>query len=153
MRINDNVPGWRPRGMSNKKRCLVVDDSDTIREIAARLISAFGVETFQAVSVDQAVEFCSNEKPDVVFLDWDLPGMGALDFLRAVGGFAEENRPQIILSATENDPQQFTLAKAAGAAHHILKPFDREGVGKVLYEAGIITKPETGSSPKSAEAH
>ena len=53
----------------------------------------------------------------MVLLDWDLPSMGALDFLRGVGNMPEEEKPAIILCATENDPQQFTLAKAAGAAH------------------------------------
>lgn len=124
--------------MSAKKTCLIVDDSDVIREIAARIVDDLGLDAAQAENAVDAVAHCRAEKPDVVFLDWDLPSMGALDFLRGLAELPEEERPVIILSATENDPQQFTLAKAAGAAHHVLKPFDKFVLSAKLREAGLI---------------
>ena len=81
---------------------------------------------------------CRAEMPDAVFLDWDLPSLSALDFLRGVGELAPEARPAIVLCATENDHQQFTLAKAAGAAHHILKPMDKTSVSEILAEIGVL---------------
>jgi two-component system chemotaxis response regulator CheY len=51
---------------------------------------------------------------------------------------AAEEKPTVILCATENDPQQFTLAKAAGAAHHILKPFDKTAIASKLTEIGVL---------------
>lgn len=124
--------------MSAKKTCLVVDDSEVIREIALRIITDLGFEAAQAENAATAIAHCQADKPDVVFLDWDLPSMGALDFLRGAGDWPAEERPVIILSATENDPQQFTLAKAAGAAHYVLKPFDKFAVASKLREAGLI---------------
>ncbi len=64
--------------------------------------------------------------------------LGALDFLRGVAEFEPEKRPAIVLCATENDPQQFTLAKAAGAAHYLLKPFDRQSIEAKMTEIGVI---------------
>ena len=64
--------------------------------------------------------------------------MGALDFLRGAAELPDENKPVIVLCATENDHQQFTLAKAAGAAHHVLKPFDKQAVQAAFVEAGLI---------------
>lgn len=124
--------------MSAAKTCLIVDDSDVIREIAARIVAELGLEAAQAENAVEAVAHCRAEKPDVVFLDWDLPSMGALDFLRGLAELPAEERPVVILSATENDPQQFTLAKAAGAAHHVLKPFDKFALAAKLREAGLI---------------
>jgi len=122
--------------MSAKPCCLIVDDSEVIREIAERIIVDLGLDAAQAENAREAIEFCQQNAPDAVLLDWDLPSMGALDFLR---GAAElEKRPEIILCATENDPQQFSLAKAAGAAHHILKPFDRAAIQTKLREIGIL---------------
>lgn len=122
--------------MSAKPCCLIVDDSEVIREIAERIIVDLGLDAAQAQNAREAIEYCQQKTPDAVFLDWDLPSMGALDFLR---GAAElEKRPEIILCATENDPQQFSLAKAAGAAHHILKPFDRASIQTKLHETGIL---------------
>lgn len=124
--------------MTDKKTCLVVDDSEVIREIAARIISDLGLEAPQVENAAMAIAHCQAEKPDAVFLDWDLPSMGALDFLRGAAELPEDERPVIILSATENDPQQFTLAKAAGAAHYVLKPFDKFAIASKLREAGLI---------------
>ncbi len=135
--------------MSTKPCCLIVDDSEVIREIAERIIVDLGMNAAQAENAREAVEYCQQNAPDAVLLDWDLPSMGALDFLR---GAAElEKRPEIILCATENDPQQFSLAKAAGAAHHILKPFDRTSVQTILCETGILkgsADPESIASQK-----
>ncbi len=126
--------------MTEKKTCLIIDDSDVIREIAARIVTDLGLKAAQAESAAAGVEFCVDNATDAVLLDWDLPSMGALDFLRSAAELPEEKKPLIILCATENDPQQFTLAKAAGAAYHVLKPFDRAAIETVLGEAGVIEK-------------
>ena len=126
--------------MTAEKTCLVVDDSELIREIAIRIIIDLGLEADGVVNAPQAVEYCRDKKPAVVFLDWDLPSMGALDFLREAA-VLEGARPVIILCATENGHQQFVLAKAAGAAHHILKPFDKGVLAAKLAEIGLIDHP------------
>ncbi|HXI87999.1 MAG TPA: response regulator [Parvularculaceae bacterium] len=122
------------------KSCLVVEDSSLVRQVAVRIVADLGIKTCEAGSAPEAIEICRAEKPDAVLLDWDLPSMGALDFLRGVGALAPESRPAIILCATENDPQQFVLAKAAGAAHHMLKPFDRAAMIEKFAEIGLIDR-------------
>ena len=118
-------------------QCLIVDDSAIIREIAARIVADIGLEALQAQTAGAAIDLCAANEIDVVLLDWDLPSMGALDFLRGAAELEEGKKPEIILCATENDPQQFTLAKAAGAKRHILKPFDRAAVETKLAELGL----------------
>ncbi len=120
------------------KTCLIVEDSSIVREIAVRILRELCVEPREAETAERGIEFCKNKKPDAVLLDWDLPSMGALDFLRGVAALPQEARPPIVLVATENDHQQFTLARAAGAAHHILKPFDFETVARKLAELGVV---------------
>ncbi len=126
--------------MTASKICLVVDDSELIREIAMRIVTDLGLEAEGVANAAQAAEFCKARMPAAVFLDWDLPSMGALDFLREAAKL-EGAKPVIILCATENDHQQFMLAKAAGAAHHILKPFDKGVIAAKLAEIGLIDKP------------
>ncbi|NWG93129.1 MAG: response regulator [Parvularculaceae bacterium] len=120
------------------KTCLIVEDSNVIREIALRILTDLGIEAKECETAAEAVELCRKAKPDVVLLDWDLPSLGALDFLKGVAELAVDQRPAIVLCATENDPQQFTLAKAAGAQHHILKPFDRLSIESKLAEIGVV---------------
>ena len=123
--------------MSTQKSCLVVDDSSVIREIAVQIIADLGLKAGEAENAGSAIEYCREHKPDLVLLDWDLPSMGALDFLQGAAALNPDDKPEIILCATENDPQQFTLAKAAGAGHHILKPFDRDVLLQKLNEIGL----------------
>jgi len=134
------------------KTCLIIDDSDLVREITVRIVTELGLKPAEAISATEGVEICRGDKPDVVLLDWDLPSMGALDFLRGVGGFVPEDRPAIVLCATENDPQQFSLAKAAGAAHHILKPFDRASIEACLVGIGVIEKASIDKAGGAAKA-
>lgn len=122
------------------KSCLVVEDSAVVRQLAVRIITELGLSAREAENAADAVEMCRMDAPDAVLLDWDLPSMGALDFLRGVGALPPDNRPVIILCATENDPQQFLLAKAAGAAFHMLKPYDKGAITERLTEAGIIDR-------------
>lgn len=120
------------------KTCLVLEDSELIREIASRILKELAVAPSEAESAAKALDQCRASKIDAVMLDWDLPAMGALDFLRGAAELSPEQKPVIILCATENDPQQFTLAKAAGAAHYLLKPFDKDSVAAKLAEIGLI---------------
>ena len=126
--------------MTEKNTCLIIDDSDVIREIAARIVTDLGMSAEQARNAATGVDSCTNGEISAVLLDWDMPSMGALDFLRDAAELPEDKRPVIIICATENDPQQFTLAKAAGAAHHVLKPFDRAAIETVFCEAGLLEK-------------
>ncbi|MEZ5920315.1 MAG: response regulator [Parvularculaceae bacterium] len=132
------------------KSCLIVEDSNVIREITLRILKEMSIEAKEAETPAAALEMCAVEKPDAVFLDWDLPSMGALDFLKGAAELPAEMRPVIILCATENDPQQFTLAKAAGAQHYILKPFDRQTVEAKLAEIGIISASQPVNETKAA---
>ena len=131
--------------MTASRTCLVVDDSELIREIAIRIICDLGLDAEGAPGAAEAIEFCREKKPAVVFLDWDLPSMGALDFLREAASL-EGDRPAIILCATENDHQQFVLAKAAGAAHHILKPFGKGVLAAKLADIGLIDSPSAAAN-------
>ena len=133
------------------KTCLIVEDSDIMREIAMRIFAELSIESKEAETAVAALEFCREQKPDFVLLDWDLPSLGALDFLRGAAELPQEKRPAILLCATENDPQQFTLAKAAGATNHILKPFDRQSIEAKLAEMGVLEAPPAAEF-KSASA-
>ena len=120
------------------KTCLIVEDSPLIREITSRILRDLGFSPREAAKAIDGVAECKHATPDVVLLDWDLPQLEALDFLKGVAALPPENRPPIVLCATEHDQQQFTLAKAAGAAHVIMKPYDTRAVTAKFAEIGPI---------------
>lgn len=126
-----------PPGDPNMKTCLIIEDSAIIREIASRIVRDLGFSPRGASRAVEGVAECRHATPDVALLDWDLPQMEALDFLQGVAELPPENRPLIILCATEYDAQQFSLAKAAGAAHVLMKPFDAASISEKFVEVGL----------------
>ncbi|MEM9014748.1 MAG: response regulator [Pseudomonadota bacterium] len=132
--------------MAKQTTILIIDDSETIREITIRIVEDLGFEAIAAATASEALEICKDKSPNLVLLDWDLPKLTALDFLKGAAALDENDRPEIVLCATENDHQQFTLAKAAGAAHHILKPFDKQAVAAKFKEIGLLKSKPAGQS-------
>ncbi|WP_306250054.1 response regulator [Parvularcula sp. IMCC14364] len=117
--------------------CLVVDDSDVIRLITRKILENLGHSIIDAPTAEEAVSICATDMPEVVFLDWDLPSLGALDFLKGLSEIKTQQRPAVVLCATENDAQQFALARSAGARHHVLKPYELSTIRAVLEQAGF----------------
>ena len=118
-------------------QCLVIDDSDVIRFVLNRILDRLGHTAHDTKDVKEAVAKCTSEDIDVIFLDWDMPGLQALDFLKSLADLPEEKKPEIILCATENDVQQFSLARSAGAEHHILKPYDVTSIRAIMKHVGL----------------
>lgn len=114
--------------------CLVIDDSESMREVASEILTGLGHDVREAPDAPGGLAACE-AGVDAVLLDWDLPSLGALDFLRGAASLTP--RPVIVLCATENDARQFGLARAAGAGFHVLKPYDRDTVAAALRRAGV----------------
>jgi two-component system, chemotaxis family, chemotaxis protein CheY len=107
-------------------RCLVVDDSRTVRRIARSLLEEAGLQVEEAADGDEAIRRCQERLPDYVLLDWNMPVMGGLPCLREIRRLFGPTTPQVILCTTENDPVHIIAALDAGAQDYIMKPFDRD---------------------------
>ena len=142
--------------MSENQKCLIIEDSDVVGEIATRIVTELGLDVRRVCDAAEGVDMCGEFAPGVILLDWDLPAFGALDFLRGVDELYDGDKPAIVLCATENDPKQFALAKAAGAAYHTLKPFDVDSIRKSLIDAAIIKADDasvsSGDEPETSAA-
>lgn len=108
------------------KRCLVVDDSSVIRKVARAILEGAGFEISEAENGHEALDRCKAQNPDVILLDWQLPVMGAMEFLSALRVAQGVKRPYIVYCTTENDSNDIARAFTAGADDYMLKPFDRE---------------------------
>jgi two-component system chemotaxis response regulator CheY len=62
--------------------------------------------------------------PDLIFLDWNLPRMKGVEFVRSVRGQRQGGHPVILFSTIESDPAEVASAMAAGANDYVMKPFD-----------------------------
>lgn len=116
------------------KRCLIVDDSSVIRKIARRILESMGYEIAEAENGKEALDRCRIQVPDVILLDWHMPGMTALEFLAALRVTISGRRPTIVYCTTENDPADISRAFAAGADDYMMKPFDRASLASKMTE-------------------
>lgn len=108
------------------KKCLVVDDSKVIRKVASHILETLDFAIVEAEDGSQALEAVQNEDPDVVLLDWNMPVMDGMQFLRALQELSLARKPKVIFCTTENEVGQIREAIDAGADEYIMKPFDRE---------------------------
>ena len=83
--------------------CLVVDDSRVVRKVARRILEAIGFTVAEAEDGQQALDACRAGMPDCVLLDWNMPVMNGIDFLRALRAEFGPDNPPVVFCTTEND--------------------------------------------------
>ena len=66
------------------KHCLIVDDSRVVRTVAGRIVKDLSFEVSEAGDGAQALRQCRERMPDAILLDWNMPVMNGIDFLRAL---------------------------------------------------------------------
>ena len=119
------------------KTCLVVDDSRVIRKVARRILEDIGFEIAEASDGMEALAWCRAAMPDAILLDWNMPVMNGIDFLRALRREPGGDRPTVVFCTTENDMAHIRAALEAGADEYVMKPFDRETLHIKLQLVGV----------------
>jgi two-component system chemotaxis response regulator CheY len=118
--------------------CLVVDDSRVVRKVARRILEANGCTVAEAGDGQQALEACRADMPDFVLLDWNMPVMDGITFLRALREEFGPSNPPVIFCTTENDMAHIEMAINSGAREYIMKPFDEDILVGKLGQAGLL---------------
>jgi two-component system chemotaxis response regulator CheY len=120
------------------KHCLVVDDSRVIRTVVRRIMEELHYSVAEAEDGMTALRSVREKMPDLIFLDWNLPTMKGVEFVKSVRGQQNGDHPVILFCTTENDATEVAHAMAAGANEFIMKPFDGTLVRSKLAEIGVM---------------
>jgi two-component system chemotaxis response regulator CheY len=118
--------------------CLVVDDSRVIRKLASRMLADLGLQTTEAENGQVAFDMCAASMPDVVLLDWNMPVMDGMAFLKKLRGSTFPRQPKVLFCTTESEFSKIAQAISEGADEYIMKPFDEEILGSKLRLIGAI---------------
>lgn len=118
--------------------CLVVDDSRVVRKAARRMLEALGFTVTEAADGAEAMAACRLALPRAVLLDWNMPVMDGLQFLRAARAEFGPDRPVVLLCTTEAAMDRIVEALAAGAQEYVMKPFDSAILRDKLVQAGLL---------------
>ncbi|MGH6718278.1 MAG: response regulator [Alphaproteobacteria bacterium] len=120
------------------KTCLIVDDSRVVRMVAKRILEELAFKTAEAENGQEALDRCREGMPDAILLDWNMPVMSGIDFLRALRKTAGGEAPVVVFCTTENDLAHIGEALEAGANEYIMKPFDSDIVKLKFAQTGLI---------------
>ncbi|MEO7998704.1 MAG: response regulator [Gemmatimonadaceae bacterium] len=108
-------------------RALVVDDSRAARSLIGRMLRELGFDVVDAAQGVEAMEHLVSGTPfDLAVVDWNMPTMNGLDFVRTARADARFQEVPIVMCTSETEIQQMIRALEAGANEYIMKPFTAE---------------------------
>lgn len=120
------------------KKCLVVDDSKVVRMVARKILEGLAFEIVEAADGREALERCGEGMPDAILLDWNMPIMNGIEFLREMRASPGGEGPIVVFCTTENDMDHIREALSAGANEYIMKPFDSDLIESKFSQTGLI---------------
>jgi two-component system chemotaxis response regulator CheY len=118
--------------------CLVVDDSKVVRKLERRIMEELGFTVFEAEDGQKAVDFCTAQKPDLILLDWHMPVMEGMEFLKLLRVMPDGETPKVIFCTTESEMSRIVNALNEGANEYVMKPFDAEIIKGKLEQMGML---------------
>jgi len=105
---------------------LVVDDEPQIRRVLRATLSSNGYEVIEAQSGQEAIEMVVTERPELILLDVNMPGMNGLAACNKIRMFFDG---PIIMVTVRNTERDKIAALDAGADDYVVKPF---AIGELL---------------------
>jgi CheY-like chemotaxis protein len=105
---------------------LVVDDAPDIRLLARLLLERGGHEVSEAGTAEEALRVMAEDRPAVILLDIQLPGISGWDLLQDLRTKEWLSRTQVVLFSAHVDPREFRRAEREGASGYLTKPFTAE---------------------------
>ena len=106
-----------------KANILIVEDESPILELLALNISQAGYNPLRAISAEHAEKLINEALPDIILLDWMLPGMSGIDFAKKLRSNALTKSIPIIMLTARSDELDKVKGLEVGADDYITKPF------------------------------
>ena len=106
-----------------KANILIVEDESPILELLALNISQAGYNPLRAISAEHAEKLINEALPDIILLDWMLPGMSGIDFAKKLRSNALTKTIPIIMLTARSDELDKVKGLEIGADDYITKPF------------------------------
>ncbi|QDC97322.1 phosphate regulon transcriptional regulatory protein PhoB [Candidatus Methylopumilus universalis] len=106
-----------------KANILIVEDESPILELLALNISQAGYNPLRAISAEHAEKLINEALPDIILLDWMLPGMSGIDFAKKLRSNSLTKTIPIIMLTARSDELDKVKGLEVGADDYITKPF------------------------------
>jgi two-component system, chemotaxis family, chemotaxis protein CheY len=121
-------------------QALVIDDDPAILLMMTSILNGLGYQVTTAVDGKQGLQQLTKSiPPDVVLVDWNMPVMNGLEFVRTVRSQTQFNQLPIIMVTTELEMSQVALSADAGISEYIMKPFSPIMIIEKLQMVGVLS--------------
>jgi two-component system chemotaxis response regulator CheY len=119
-------------------RALIVDDSRAMRSILGQMLRSLGFEVIEAGDgAEGLVRLEEAGGADLALVDWNMPVMNGIEFVRAVRRQAAYDPMRMMMVTTETELESIMQALNEGANEYVMKPFTRDIIAQKLEMMGV----------------
>ncbi|HTT03087.1 MAG TPA: response regulator [Steroidobacteraceae bacterium] len=131
-----------------EKRALVVDDSKSARTFLSRILERYNIEVEGVENAEEAIEYLSHHRPDVIFMDHMMPGMDGFEAVQTIKNNPRTATIPILMYTSQEGELYLGQARALGAVGVLPKQIRPADVSKVLYQLHLL--PDRRSSEQTS---
>ena len=104
-------------------KVLIADDQPNMRQLVRLTLETGRFEILEAKDGDAALAVATRERPELVFLDWTMPGLPGVDVCRALRDDPANDGMRIVMLTARSQHGDREAAQEMGADDYITKPF------------------------------
>jgi DNA-binding response OmpR family regulator len=104
-------------------KVLIADDQPNLRQLVRLTLESGHFEILEAPDGDAALAVARAERPDLLFLDWTMPGLAGVEVCRALREDPQTSRMRIVMLTARSQESDRLHAQEMGADDYITKPF------------------------------
>src|SRR5579863_6905796 len=120
------------------RRALVVDDSKSARAFLTRILERYELAVDGVETAEQAIEYLTVQRPDVIFMDHLMPGMDGFQAVQAIKNNPRTATIPIMMYTSQEGELYLGQARALGAVGVLPKQIKQADVSKVLYQLHLV---------------
>lgn len=112
-------------------KVLVVDDSRSMRRLITMALKHIGeTDIVEAEDGVQAIYKLQDAVPDLILLDWNMPNMSGLQFLKRIKSHEKLQHIPVVMVTSEGKSSEIQEALDAGAESYVVKPFEPQDLAQ-----------------------
>jgi DNA-binding response OmpR family regulator len=138
------APVWAVAEAARPHRILLIEDDESQRTVVTSWLTAAGYQPVAVESAEDGLAAATDEPPDAILLDVDLPGVDGYAFCRAVKASSLASVPVMFVTARAGEESR-SFGLALGADDYLEKPIDAEQL--TLRLGVLLSRPEGRSDP------
>ena len=122
--VNEFDPEQYLQQNQQQKTILIADDDELIHDLLCGSFERIGYQTVRASNGNETLQLINQHKPDMVILDFMMPGMDGISVLKQIKKNPDYKSIPVIMLTAKNQQENIIKGLNNGAADYITKPFD-----------------------------